>query len=125
MDELEIVTTGSPHTIESWGVTHRGRSYGGFVDAVCDKAFVIPCWISLLHVVHTTGYLRLVQYFVLFWLILAETSTGCIRFRAYFTSTGVGAPKVEGFDFSTSAVKVCTVSIFIDNNRICRVYWVG
>lgn len=38
-------------------------------------------------------------------LILAETASGCIRFQAYFTSGGGAAPKVEGFDFSTSAVK--------------------
>ncbi len=38
-------------------------------------------------------------------MILAEVSSGCIRFRAYFTSVAVPAPKVEGFDFSTSAVK--------------------
>jgi hypothetical protein len=37
--------------------------------------------------------------------MLAETASGCIRFQAYFTSGGVPAPKVEGFDFSTSAVQ--------------------
>jgi hypothetical protein len=41
----------------------------------------------------------------LLFLALAETASGCIRFRAYFTSGGAPAPKVEGFDFSTSAVK--------------------
>jgi len=41
-------------------------------------------------------------------LILAETSSACIRFRAYFTASGVPSPKVqEGYEslFSTSAVK--------------------
>lgn len=42
---------------------------------------------------------------MLLFLILAEVASGCIRFRAYFTSVAVPAPKVEGFDFSTSAVK--------------------
>lgn len=49
--------------------------------------------------------MRWLQYTVLLFLILAEVSSGCIRFRAYFTSVAVPAPKVEGFDFSTSAVK--------------------
>lgn len=83
---------------------HRARSYGGFVDAVCDKAFVIPCWISLLQVVPTTRFLKLLQYIGLMALILAETASGCIRFRAYFAAGGMPAPKVEGFDFSSSAV---------------------
>jgi phosphatidylglycerophosphate synthase len=99
------VSTGSPQVHDAWGVAHRSRTYGGFVDAVCDKAFVVPCWISLLHIASTAGYFRWIQYFVLNTLILLEVSSACIRFRAYYTSTGVAAPKVEGFDFSTSAVK--------------------
>lgn len=103
-DSFEVVVTGSPHSVDSWVTLHRQRSYGGFVDAVCDKAFVIPCWILLLNTVPSSSYLKLLQYFTLFSLILAETASGCIRFRAYFTSGGLPAPKVEGFDFSTSAV---------------------
>lgn len=102
---FEIVSTGSPQVHEAWGVAHRTRTYGGFIDAVCDKAFVVPCWIILLHVASSAGYFRMVQYTVLNTLILLEVSSACIRFRAYYTSTGVAAPKVEGFDFSTSAVK--------------------
>jgi phosphatidylglycerophosphate synthase len=101
----EIVTTGSPHSVLSWTQLHRNRTYGGFIDAVCDKAFVIPCWISLLHSVPSTRYLKIFQYLALLCLILAETASGCIRFQAYFTAGGVPAPKVDGFDFSTSAVK--------------------
>lgn len=101
----EIVTTGSPQALTSWQVSHWNRTYGGFVDAVCDKAFVVPCWIALLHTVPASGYLRWAQYLTLLFLILAEVASGCIRFRAYFTSVGVPAPKVEGLDFSTSAVK--------------------
>eukprot|EP00429_Kryptoperidinium_foliaceum_P002677 CAMPEP_0176022536 /NCGR_PEP_ID=MMETSP0120_2-20121206/10972_1 /TAXON_ID=160619 /ORGANISM="Kryptoperidinium foliaceum, Strain CCMP 1326" /LENGTH=404 /DNA_ID=CAMNT_0017355677 /DNA_START=73 /DNA_END=1287 /DNA_ORIENTATION=- len=104
-DSFEIVTTGSPQALTSWQVSHWNRTYGGFVDAVCDKAFVVPCWIALLHTIPKSGYLRWVQYLTLLFLILAEVASGCIRFRAYFTSVGVPAPKVEGFDFSTSAVK--------------------
>ncbi|EEC51956.1 predicted protein [Phaeodactylum tricornutum CCAP 1055/1] len=104
-ESFEVVTTGSPHAVPSWVRLHRNRTYGGFVDAVCDKAFVVPCWISLLHVIPHTSYLQLVQYLTLIALVLAETASGCVRFKAYFTATGVPAPKVEGFDFSTSAVK--------------------
>lgn len=55
--------------------------------------------------VQTTSYLKISQYCVLIFLILAEVSSGCIRFKAYYTSVAVPAPKVDGFDFSTSAVK--------------------
>jgi phosphatidylglycerophosphate synthase len=105
-ESFEVVTTGSPQTLPSWLVLHRNRTYGGFVDAVCDKAFVIPCWISLLRTV-SSGYfyLRWAQYFTLVFLILAEVASGCIRFRAYFAGVAVPTPKVEGFDFSSSAVK--------------------
>jgi len=104
-ESYEVVTTGSPQNFSSWLELHRNSTYGGFVDAVCDKAFVVPCWISLLHVVQTSSHFRWLQYTVLLFLILAEVASGCIRFRAYFTSVAVPAPKVEGFDFSTSAVK--------------------
>lgn len=75
------------------------------MDAVCDKAYVIPCWIALLSTVPASNSLKLVQYFSLLWLIVAETASACVRFQAYFSSGGVPAPNVEGFDFSTSAVK--------------------
>lgn len=101
----EIVTTGSPHSVLSWVQLHRNRTYGGFIDAVCDKAFVIPCWISLLHNIPESRYLKFFQYASLILLILAETASASVRFQAYFTSGGVPAPAVQGFDFSTSAVK--------------------
>lgn len=91
--------------MQSWVRNHRDRTYGGFVDAVCDKAYVVPSWISLTHLVGSSGIWGNIQYITLFLLILAETASACIRFRAFFTTPGVGAPKTEGFDFSTSAVK--------------------
>lgn len=94
-----------PEVTDSWIINHRNKTYGGFVDAVCDKAFVVPCWISLLNSVPDSSYLKTLQYIALWALILTETSSGCIRFKAYFTSNGVPAPVVKGFDFSTSAVK--------------------
>ena len=107
----EVLSTGSPHSLTSWHVLHRNRTYGGFVDAVCDKAFVVPCWIALLSSVPKSGMLHWLQYGVLICLMLAETASGTIRFRAYFTSGGVPAPKVDGFDFSTSAVKVSLIRV--------------
>jgi len=104
-ESFEVVTTGLPHSVLSWVNIHRNRTYGGFVDAVCDKAYVVPCWITLLSTVPSSASFRIFQYVSLLWLILAEVASGCVRFQAYFTSGGVGAPKVEGFDFSTSAVK--------------------
>lgn len=101
----EVVTTGSPHALLSWVRLHRNRTYGGFIDAVCDKAFVIPCWITLLSFVNNSRHFILFQYIALLSLTLAETASGCIRFKAYFTAGGVPAPAVQGFDFSTSAVK--------------------
>ena len=100
-----MVTTGSPQALASWVQVHRARNYGGFIDAVCDKAFVIPCWIALLHSVADSTHFVLLQYAALIALVLAETASGCIRFKAYYTTGGVAAPRVVGFDFSSSAVK--------------------
>ena len=52
------------------------------------------------------------QYLVLWFLIVTEISSGCIRFRAYYTCNGVTAPSVQGLDFSTSAVKVRVLNIY-------------
>lgn len=97
-----------PTPITSWVVNHNNRTYGGFIDAICDKAFVVPCWIYLLSTVESTDLylgLKTVQYITLWCLIIAETASGCVRFRAYFTSNGIPAPSVKDLDFSTSAVK--------------------
>mmetsp|Transcript_5157 Transcript_5157/g.6668 ORF Transcript_5157/g.6668 Transcript_5157/m.6668 type:complete len:395 (+) Transcript_5157:198-1382(+) len=94
-----------PVITESWVTKHRNKTYGGFIDAVCDKAFVVPCWLSLLSTVPACEYLRTVQFITLWSLILTETASGCVRFKAYYTSNGVPAPVVKGYDFSTSAVK--------------------
>lgn len=95
-----------PELKESWSVAHRSKSYGGFIDAVCDKAFVIPCWIAFMASIPDSTHLKILQYIVLWSLILTEISSGSIRFRAYFQTNGVAAPSVKGLDFSTSAVKV-------------------
>lgn len=83
----------------------RCRTYGSFLDAVCDKCYIVPCWIVLLTTVQHSSALKLLQYFVLMWLIVAEVASACVRFQAYFTAPSVAAPTVEGFDFGSSAVK--------------------
>mmetsp|Transcript_12576 Transcript_12576/g.26626 ORF Transcript_12576/g.26626 Transcript_12576/m.26626 type:complete len:403 (-) Transcript_12576:255-1463(-) len=103
-DSFEVVSIGRPQKIASWSSNCRAKSYGGFVDAVCDKVYVVPCWIFLLSTIPGTR-LRAVQYATLCCLILAEAASGTVRFRAYFTAQGVQAPSVVGLDFSTSAVK--------------------
>ena len=96
---------------DSWVVAHRNKNYGGFIDAVCDKVFVVPCWICLLASVPDAGHVRILQYVVLWALILTEAASGSIRFKAYYTSNGVSAPTIKGFDFSSSAVKVSSLDI--------------
>lgn len=91
--------------VPSWQLTQRNNTYGGFIDANCDKAFVLPCWIFLLSTV-PGSFLENLQYFILWWLILAESASGSIRFKAFYTSVGVPTPKVVGLEFSSSAVKV-------------------
>lgn len=90
---------------ESWIVAQRRKNYGGFIDAVCDKVFVVPCWICLLATVPDAGHVRTLQYLVLWTLILTEGASGSIRFKAYYSSNGVTAPAIKGLDFSSSAVK--------------------
>ena len=70
------------------------------MDAVCDKAFIVPCWIFLLSTMPSLS-----SYLILWFLILTETTSACVRFRAFYTAGGVAAPNVIDFDFSTSAVK--------------------
>lgn len=95
-----------PKMIESWVTSHRKNSFGGFIDAICDKAFLIPCWIILLGVVPLSVHFKTLQYTVLWLLIFTEIYSGCVRFKAYYVGNGVVTPVVHGFDFSTSAVKV-------------------
>ena len=94
----EVVTTGSHHSVASWTILHRSRAFGDFIDTLSDKAFMIPCWISLLHVIPTTGFLRAIQYSTLLGLVLVETASSYYSFKDYFTASGVAVPKVpDGF----------------------------
>jgi phosphatidylglycerophosphate synthase len=95
----------SPQDLTSWVADHRDRSYGGFVDAICDKVFIVPCWIFLLSTVESCGYFTSVQYTTLWSLICLEVASGTIRFKAFYSGTGVAAPRVEALNFSSSAVK--------------------
>lgn len=90
--------------IPSWVIARRNSTYGGFVDAICDKAFVVPCWIFLLSTVEG-GALPNIKQIILWCLILTEVTSGCIRFKAFYTSQGTAPPAVKGLDFSNSAVK--------------------
>merc|ERR1719444_21513 len=100
--------------LQSFKSMHIQQAYGGFVDAVCDKAFVVPMWIFMLSTIaHKDSYddssmfYIMAQYMVLFSLILTETTSGVIRFRAYFLTLAVKVPLVKGLEteFSSSAVK--------------------
>jgi len=104
--EIDDNDTKDKPTLEpSWIIRHREKTYGGFIDAVCDKAFLIPCWISLLSTVPNSSHVNTIQYAIVWSLILIETASGSIRFKAFYTSNGITAPVVKGLDFSTSAVK--------------------
>ena len=104
----------------SWHSKARNAAYGGFVDAVCDKVYIVPVWIYMLSTIQQSSVselwhrLVLVQYGVLLMLITAEGSSGAIRFRAYFTAVGVSAPIIkqggsgaigDADEFNSSAVK--------------------
>jgi glycerol-3-phosphate cytidylyltransferase-like family protein len=66
---------------------------------------VVPLWIILIASIPPSNHIKLFQYIVLLGLIMAEVASASVRFQAYYSSSGVAAPKVEGIDFSTSAVK--------------------
>lgn len=102
---LALSTPLKSNTIQSWKTIHENTIYGGFIDAVCDKVFVVPCWVYLISTVEecTGTNWKILQYIALWSLILTETCSGAIRFRAYYTAPAFTSPK--GTDFSSSAVK--------------------
>lgn len=99
----EVVTTGSPQRMKSWSLAHRYRSYAAFLDEVCDKAFIIPCWIYLLSTV-PSGKNRSIKYITLLWLIVAEVANGCLQFKTFYSSSGVH--QVEGAVLMSSSISV-------------------
>lgn len=116
--KLPAPTVDKSAAVPSWITAQRNNNYGGFVDAVCDKAFVVPCWIYLLSTVEGKPFEN-IQLFILLWLISAEVASGCIRFKAFYGSLAVPTPKVIGFEFSSSAVKV---SVF-DGSKNCVIHF--
>lgn len=90
--------------VSSWITTRRNSTYGGFIDAVCDKVFVVPCWIYSLSIIEGAMFAN-IQHIILWCLILAEVASGSIRFKAFYTAQAVAAPAVQGLDFTNSAVK--------------------
>jgi hypothetical protein len=101
---LEVVTTGSPQRMKSWSLTHRFRACAVFLDATCDKAFIIPCWIYLLSTV-PSGQSRTLKYVSLFWLIVTEVANGCLQFKTFYSGSS-GVPQVEGDVFPSSSISV-------------------
>ena len=101
----EVVTTGSPQRMKSWSLNHRNRTYSVFLDAVCEKAYTVPCWIYLLSTV-PLGQFRSIQYVCLWWLILTETANGCLQFKTFFAAGGAPPCQVEGAVLSSRAVTV-------------------
>jgi len=96
----------TPQYFTSWVSNHHDQTYGGFVDAVCDKVFVVSCWIFLVSTVKSSGFMAIAEYVTLWCLICTETASGCIRFRAFYSGSGVAPLITKGFDFSSSVVKV-------------------
>jgi phosphatidylglycerophosphate synthase len=95
----------------SWVLLHRNRKYGVFIDSICDKVFIIPCWIALLSIIpKESSRLAWLQYLVLTGLVVVECAGGVLVFRDYYTA-GISAPKlVDGFEFTTrNTVKVRTL----------------
>jgi len=103
--ETQFDKSKTPKFLSSWSLDHRERTYGGFIDAICDKVFVAPCWIILLSTVESSGFTKLFHFFTLMSLICTETASAFVRFRSFYQSSGITAPKVEGFNFSNSSVK--------------------
>lgn len=103
-DGFHVVSTGTSQSIVSWTVAQRCKNYGGFIDAILDKAFLIPVWIFLMATVPGTRVAWL-QYTALWTLVLTEVASGSVRFKAYYTAGGISPPIVRNLDFSSSAVK--------------------
>lgn len=103
--EADFDSSEIPQYFTSWVLNHRDGTYGGFIDAICDKAFVIPCWIYLLSTVKSFDSMMIAEYVTLWCLICTEIASGCIRFKAFYLTSGVVPPIMKGLNFSSSAVK--------------------
>lgn len=104
-NETDFDKATTPQFLSSWSLDYRDRTYGGFIDAICDKLFVAPCWIVLLSTVETSGFTKLFHFLILMSLICTETASAFVRFKAFYQGSGIAVPKVEGLNFSNSAVK--------------------
>mmetsp|Transcript_36755 Transcript_36755/g.43914 ORF Transcript_36755/g.43914 Transcript_36755/m.43914 type:complete len:410 (+) Transcript_36755:87-1316(+) len=103
--EADFDSSKSPQCFTSWVSNYHDQKYGGFIDAICDKAFIVPCWIFLLSTVKSSGFMTTAEYVTLWCLICIETASACIRFRAFYLGSGVAPPTLKGLNFSSSAVK--------------------
>jgi len=101
-DEKEFDKSTTSQFLKSWSLDHRDRTYGGFIDAICDKVFIAPCWIILLSTVQSSGFTKMFHFLTLMTLICTETASAFIRFKAFYQGSGIVAPKVEGLNFSNN-----------------------
>ncbi|GMH90207.1 hypothetical protein TL16_g11696 [Triparma laevis f. inornata] len=68
------------------------QSYGAYIEAVLDKAFVVPLWIYSISTLTFTSWLAvLISFTILFSLITIEGYSAFVRTRSYFLQNG-GAP---------------------------------
>jgi glycerol-3-phosphate cytidylyltransferase-like family protein len=82
----------------------RCSGYDGCISSICEKSFVIPCWIALLHTISASTYFVLIQYVTLISLCLLEILYVERCFQAYYTARKVSTPQVIGLDLTGSAV---------------------
>ncbi|GMH52216.1 hypothetical protein TrRE_jg7851, partial [Triparma retinervis] len=70
---------------------HRSKNWGAYIDAVLDKAYLVPLWlISLTLVPPTLSWpSSIFSHLILTSLILTESYSAFVRTRSFYTSTGV------------------------------------
>uniref|UniRef100_A0A7S3P4Q0 Uncharacterized protein n=2 Tax=Amphora coffeiformis TaxID=265554 RepID=A0A7S3P4Q0_9STRA len=90
----------------SWARMHRARIFTSFASAMVDRAFAITCWISLLHLIPSTGQLHVLQYLTMTTLVVMEGVNGCNSFYKFLTTHLVSPPHTEDIDFSNSPINV-------------------
>jgi phosphatidylglycerophosphate synthase len=104
-NEMEFDKSSAPQFLSSWSLDYHDRTYGGFIDMICDKIFVAPCWIILLSTVESSGFMKLFHFLTLVLLICGEAVSGFASVKAFYKGSGFAVAKVEGINFSYSSLK--------------------
>ena len=86
----------------------RKRHFGEYLDAVLDKIYLVPLWICLISLNQSS----MLSMFVLWPLIMIETTSGFVRTVQYYTKVGVSASN----DLMASAAMSSTSSINSSRN---------